>query len=40
MDLFGFDLVMVGIVILGALALGVGVLVALPVVGLAEIDLY
>lgn len=40
MSLFGFDLTMLGVVVLGALALGVGLLVAIPVAGLAMIDLY
>jgi uncharacterized membrane protein len=39
-SLFGFDLTMLGIVILGAICLGVGILVAMPVAGLALIDLY
>jgi len=40
MSIFMFDLTMLGVVILGALALLVGLFVAIPVVGLAQIDLY
>lgn len=40
MDIFMFDLTMLGVVILGVLALFVGLFVAVPVVGLAQIDLY
>lgn len=39
-QLFLFGLVSVGVIILGALALGVGVLVAIPVVWLAQIYVY
>lgn len=40
MSIFGFDLVMIGVVLLGVLCLGVGIFVAIPVAGLASIDLY
>lgn len=40
MSIFLFDLTMLGAVILGALALVVGLFVAVPVVELATIDLY
>lgn len=40
MSLLGFDLVCLGVIILGALALGVGLLVAMPVVWLAGVTVY
>lgn len=39
-NLFGFDLTCLGVILLGALALGVGLLVAMPVVWLAYIRVY
>lgn len=40
MELFMFDVQCVGIIILGVLALGVGILVAIPVIELATIKVY
>lgn len=40
MSLLGFDFVCLGIIILGAICLGVGILVAIPVVWLAGIVVY
>ena len=40
LPLFGFCLTAIGVMILGAIALGVGILVAMPVVWLATIYLY
>jgi len=40
MSLLAFDLTMLGVIILGALCLGVGLLVAVPVVWLAGIKVY
>jgi uncharacterized membrane protein len=39
-ELFVFALLRIGVMILGALALGIGVLVALPVIELAKVDMY
>lgn len=40
MSLLGFDLVSLGVVILGAIVFGVGILVAVPVVWLANVYLF
>ncbi len=40
MSLLGFNLMMVGVLLLGALCLGVGLLVAIPVAGLANVVVY
>ncbi len=40
MSLLGFDLVSLGVIILGAICLGVGVFVAIPVLWLANIVVY
>lgn len=39
-SLFGFSIVILGVIILGALALGVGLLVAVPVASIAQVKLY
>lgn len=40
MSLFGFNLALFGIILLGAICLGIGVFVAIPVVWLAEVFMY
>lgn len=40
LPLLGFDLTMFGVIILGVLALGFGVLIAIPITWLANIDVY
>ena len=40
MSLLGFDLTLLGVILLGAIVLGVGVFVALPVVWLASVVVY
>lgn len=40
MPLLGFNLTLLGVIILGALCLGVGILVAMPVVWLAQVHVY
>jgi uncharacterized membrane protein len=40
MALFGFDLTMFGVILLGAICLGVGIFVSMPVVWLASVFMY